>query len=232
MEPQKTTNGITCGIDRNVRDVCLVDSQGNKEIIYIPDTKSKIAKTKRIQRRMARQIKGSNRYKKTQTCYRKHNKHLSDIRNNWQHQVSRKIANNNEVVVLEKLNTKGMSRSAKGTVEKPGKMVKQKSGLNRSILNAGWYGLEQKLKYKCNTVIFINPAYTSQACSACGTIDKKSRDGDSYLCVHCGHKEHSGLNAARNIMASGIGVSARGGETLDSKVTPLFKREKIYKKIA
>ena len=75
-------------------------------------------------------------------------------------------------------------------------------------------------------VIKINPAYTSQACSACGHISKENRTSQAvFKCVACGHAENADINVARNILASGIGATARGGAlSLD---TPLI-REKIY----
>ena len=97
--------------------------------------------------------------------------------------------------------------------------------MNREINETGWYGLEQKLNYKAE-VVKINSAYTSQACSACGHVSKENRTSQAvFRCMACGHAENAELNAARNMLASGIGASARGGAlSLD---TPLI-REKIY----
>ena len=150
--------------------------------------------------------------------------HLKKTRDNWQHQVSREIADNAGLVVLEDLNTQGMTKSAKGTVDDPGKNVKAKSGLNREILKTGWHGLEQKLEYKAE-VIKIHPACTSQACSACGHVSKENRTSQAvFRCVACGHAENADLNAARNMLASGIGASARGGAfSLETSLT----RERI-----
>ena len=78
-------------------------------------------------------------------------------------------------VVIEDLNTEGMTRSAKGTKAKPGKNVRQKAGLNREILKTTWSALRQMLGYKAGAVVEINPAYTSQTCRACGVVDADSR---------------------------------------------------------
>ena len=89
--------------------------------------------------------------------------------------------------------------------------MKARSGLNREILGTGWYGLKEKLAYKC-AVVEIDPAFTSQTCYVCGRVDKASRPSQAeFTCVACGHADHADLNAARNIMASGIGASARQG---------------------
>ena len=211
VEVQENKNQATAGVDRNVRQVAVVDSNGNNNIHYLPDLAKKEARLKRYQRRMQGQVKGSRRRHKTRLKLQKCCRHLKNARDNWQHQASRKIADNAGLVVLEDLNTQGMTKSAKGTVDNPGKHVKAKSGLNREILKTGWYGLEQKLQYKAE-VIRINPACTSQACSACGHVSKDNRTSQAvFKCVACGHAEHADLNAARNILASGIGATARGG---------------------
>ncbi len=222
--PEKMDNGVTAGVDRNVGQVAVVDSNGNETIHYLPDLAKKEARLKRYRRRMQRRVKGSRRRHKTrlklQKCYR----HLKNAGSDRQHQTSRKIADNAGLVVLEDLNTQGMTKSARGTVDDPGKNVKARSGLNREILKTGWHGLEQKLEYRAE-VIKIHPACTSQACIACGHVSKENRTSQAvFRCVACGHAENADLNAARNMLASGIGASARGGAlSLD---TPLI-REKI-----
>ncbi len=226
VEVQENKNQATAGVDRSVGQVAVVDSNGNETIHCLPDLAKRQARLKRYQRRMQGQVKGSRRRHKTRLKLQKCCRHLKNARDNWQHQASRKIANNAGLVVLEDLNTQGMTKSAKGTVDNPGKHVKAKSGLNREILKTGWYGLEQKLQYKAE-VIRINPACTSQACSACGHVSKENRTSQAvFKCVACGHAEHADLNAARNMLASGIGATARGGAL--SLGTPLI-REKICK---
>ena len=126
--------------------------------------------------------------------------------------VTKRIAGKAHTVVIEDLNTEGMTRSAKGTKAKPGKNVRQKAGLNREILKTSWGALRQMLGYKAGAVVEINPAYTSQTCSACGVVDADSRRTQaSFKCTACGHAQNADLNAARNILASGTGATARGG---------------------
>ena len=114
-----------------------------------------------------------------------------------------------------------MSRSAKGTLENPGKNVKAKSGLNRSILDQGWHMfqtfLEYKMKRNGGDVIYVNPKNTSNKCSACKHISKESRKSQSiFECVECGFKINADLNASINILAEGLSVIACGVETLVS----------------
>ena len=183
------------GVDRNVGQA--TDSTG--AVHEIPDTTVEDAKIKRYQRRMARR------------------------RDNATHQTSRKVADTAHTVVLEDLNTKAMTKSAKGTVENPGKNVKQKAGLNRAILASGWGQLERKLAYKAGELRFVDPAYTSQACSRCGHTAKSNRPAQAvFACGACGFRAHADHNAAINILvraglpaapvpARGTGAAARRG---------------------
>ena len=136
-------------------------------------------------------------------------------RDNATHQISRKVANTAHTVVIEDLNTKAMTRSAKGTVENPGQNVKQKAGLNRAILTPGWGQLERKFAYKAGELRFVEPAYTSQACSQCGHTAKSNRPSQAvFACGACGFQANADHNAAINILVrAGLpaaSVPARG----------------------
>ena len=92
----------------------------------------------------------------------------------------------------------------------PGKNVKAKSGLNRAILKTGWEQLDRMLSYKFLEVIKVPAVYTSQMYRECGVIDASNRKTQSeFMCISCGHADHADLNAAANILASGIGATAR-----------------------
>jgi putative transposase len=116
------------------------------------------------------------------------------------------------VIRVEDLNIKNMTRSAKGTAGNPGKNVAAKAGLNRCILRSGWGLLVRRLQDKApGRVEKINPAFTSQRCSACGHVDGDSRKSQArFACTACGFADHADVNAARNI-AAGHAVTARGG---------------------
>ena len=129
------------GVDRNVGQA--TDSTG--EVHALPDTTVEDAKIKRYQRKMARQQKGTHRRRRAGGKLRKLQHRKARRRDNATHQISRQVADTAHTVVLEDLNTKAMTKSAKGTVEKPGRNVKQKAGLNRAILASGWGQLERKL---------------------------------------------------------------------------------------
>ena len=213
------------GIDRNVRQITCSDG----EVYELAKNLRLEFRRKRYQRMMARRqrgnrkqgIKPSNRYNKARCLYQKTSQKIVQERTNWCHQTSREIANKYNVIYLENLNTKGMTASAKGTADAPGKNVSQKSGLNKAILSSGWYKLDQCLSYK-STVIKVPAAYTSQACNQCGCIDKNNRKTQAdFHCQACGHRDGADLNAALNILASGIGAAGRG----DGGVTRSVKRQ-------
>ena len=127
------------------------------------------------------------------------------IRKDWHHRVTGDLGKRFGTVVLEQLDIKSMTASAKGTLANPGRMVRQKAGLNRSILSQGWHIFETLLGYKLEDLggyLCKVPAhYTSQTCSDCGTVDGKSRENQAtFVCRHCGHHMNADHNAAINIL--------------------------------
>lgn len=104
-----------------------------------------------------------------------------------------------------------MTRSAKGTVEEPGKNVAAKSGLNRALAQAAparvarWVAVKAESAGLGRRIWLVNPAHTSQQCSACAVVDASNRiTRETFYCASCGHYEHADINAARNIRARGL----------------------------
>jgi putative transposase len=128
----------------------------------------------------------------------------ANARRDWLHQVSREIVGRFDRIALETLNVLRMTRSAKGTKEKPGTNVAQKAGLNRALLDAGFGMLatliREKAAYAARTVIEVDARYSSQTCAACGHVCKESREGPRFACVRCGHTADADANAARVIL--------------------------------
>jgi len=161
------------------------------------------------QKKLSRKIKFSNNWKKQQRKVFKIHRKIADSRKDYLHQASTEISKNHAFVVLEDLKVSNMSKSVKGDIEKPGKNVKAKSGLNKSILDQGWYNfrkmLEYKLKWLGGSIKLINPQNTSRKCHVCGCIDKMNRQTQAnFECQKCGHSENADLNAAKNILAAGL----------------------------
>ena len=123
------------------------------------------------------------------------------------------------VIATEELRTQNMSRSAKGTREKPGRMVKQKAGLNREILSAGLSMAHNMLAYKaaeaCTRRHVPNPRQLkpSQRCSRCWELVPKTLAQRTHVCTHCGHTAQRDRNAASVVLIDahtpGTGVAAR-----------------------
>ena len=158
----------------------------------------------RMQRRLSRCKKGSRRWQERRATLANH-QHRERVRNrNECHRVTTDLVRRFGLIAVEDLLIVNMSKSAKGTLEKPGKKVAQKSGLNRSIAEQSWGMIRQQLTYKAEwagrELIVVDPAYTSQTCSCCGKVDREARVGKRYECAGCGMLEDADVNAARNIL--------------------------------
>ena len=174
-------------------------------------------KKKKLQRRNSKNKKrtiGSRSWVKTKKQIAKIYKQQINIRKDFHHKLSDKLTKTHGLIVHEDLKIKNMSKSAKGTVENPGKNVAQKSGLNREISNQGWgmffRFLEYKGKQRGVEVLRVSPQGTSQICSSCDHKDPKSRNGKHYECTDCGHKDDADVNGAKNILTRGQrGIAGR-----------------------
>ena len=213
---QKLDNGEFLGVDMNVRQVATSDGH----FYFLPDLKKKEARRKRYQRRMARQVKGSNRRKDTKKKLAKVSGKIANIRKNWIHKTTKEIAGKCGTVIVEDLKLRNMTASAKGTIENPGKNVKQKAELNRAILDTAFGETRKNLEYKCGRLIEVNPAYTSQTCHKCGHADKENRKTQArFLCVNCGFGSNADTNAAMNIRR--LGMARLHGEGSGISTVPM-----------
>ncbi len=193
--------GEVLGIDMNARQVATSDGH----FYFLPDLEKKERRRKRYQRRMARQVKGSNRRKDTKKKLRKVSRKIANIRKSWIHKTTKEIAEKCGTAIVEDLKVNNMTASAKGTVENPGKNVRKKAGLNRVILDTAFGEIKRNLEYKCGRIIKVNPAYTSQTCSECGHTDRENRKSQArFLCVDCGFASNADTNAAMNIRRLGM----------------------------
>jgi putative transposase len=202
--------GETVGIDRGVT-VSAALSTG--ETLTVPGLSSREqARLRRLQRRLARGERGSNRRGKARTALARLKARETDRRKDWC-KTSTDIARRFDVIRVEDLKIRSMTRSAKGTAEQPGRNVRAKTGLNRGISRSGWGLLVRRLEDKApGRVEKVPPAYTSQRCSACGHVDGRSRESQArFRCTACGYAGNTDVNAARNI-AAGHAVKARRGD--------------------
>jgi transposase len=218
--------GRAVGVDRGV---AVSAALSTSDLLTAPGLRPKEAeRLKRLQRGLARAKKGSKRRTRIKTQIAKLAARQTDRRKDFVERVSTDLARRFDVIAIEDLNIKAMTASARGTLEQPGRNVKQKAGLNRGILAAGWGQLARRLEDKApGRVIKVKAAYTSQTCSVCGQVDADSRKSQAeFACTGCGHTEHADVNAARNILnralnghtAAGRAVAAREGARIREPV--------------
>ena len=204
-------NGQTVGIDRGVA-VSAALSTG--ELLTAPGLSARRNKRlRRLQRRLVRAKRGSNRRARVKLTVARLRAREADARKDWAEKASTDIARRFDMIRVEDLRIRSMTRTAKGTAGAPGQNVRQKAGLNREILRSGWGLLARRLEDKApGRMEKIRPAFTSQRCSACGHVDAESRKSQArFECTTCGFADHADVNAARNI-AAGHAVTARGGD--------------------
>ena len=210
-------NGQIVGIDRGVA-VGAALSTG--ELLLVPGlTTGERKRLLRLQRKLARAKHGSRRRTRVKLAVAKLKARQADRRKDWAEKTSTDLARRFDVIRVENLNIKGMTRSARGSDSAPGRNVAQKAGLNRGILASGWGMLVRRLQDKApGRIEKINPACSSQRCSTCGHIAAESRKSQAlFACVACSFVCNADVNAARNI-AAGHAVPARGGDGITRPV--------------
>lgn len=197
--------GSVVGIDRGVT-VTLALSDGATHQAPTPRN------TGRLQRKLCRAKRGSNRRARLKARLARLHARNADTRKDFIEKASTTIARTYDLIRIEDLRVANMTRSARGTTDKPGRNVRAKAGLNRSILAGGWSMFATRLEHKApGRVEKVNPAFSSQRCSACGHIARENRKSQAlFRCVACGHTSNADVNAACNI-AAGHAVIARGG---------------------
>lgn len=165
----------------------------------------------RLQRTLARAQKGSKRRARIVQQIARHHHLVALRRESGLHQVSKRLSTGYTLIGLEDLAVAGMTASAAGTIEAPGKRVRQKAGLNRSILDAAFSTLRRQLEYKASwygsQVQIIDRFFaSSQTCSACGARAKTKLDlrVRVFECAACGVRIDRDVNAARNIRAEAV----------------------------
>lgn len=167
------------------------------------------------QRKLSKKVKFSQNWKKTKAKISGLHHTIANIRQDYLHKTTSAISKNHAMVCIEDLQIKNMSKSAVGTIALPGKNVKAKSGLNKAILDQGWYEFRRQLEYKeqwlGGEVIAVPPHYTSQTCPECDYIDDKNRTTQSiFKCRKCNYSENADYVSALNILRAGHAQLACG----------------------
>jgi transposase len=204
-------NGEVVGIDRGVA-VSAALSTG--EMLHCPGLlPAEQARLARLERKLARAKRGSNRRARVKRAVARAKAREADRRRDWCEKTSTDLARRFDMIRVENLNVKAMTRSARGTVQVQGRKVAAKAGLNREIQRSGWGLLVRRIEEKApGRIEKVAAPFTSQRCSACGCVDRMSRESQAFFrCTACGYACNADANAARNI-AAGRAVKARGGD--------------------
>jgi putative transposase len=130
-------------------------------------------------------------------------------RKDWLHKTTTDLAKSHGVVVVEDLRVQNLTRSARGTIEHPGRSVRAKAGLNRSILGMAWGKAEQMLAYKCTlhggVLVRVDPHSSSMSCAKCGHASATNRlNQATFRCVTCRHTTSADTNAAQVLLQRGL----------------------------
>ena len=213
IHPSKTAVGIDLGVAK------LIATSDGQVIKPKNSFKANQIKLAALQRQLSRKVLFSQNWKKHNRKIQKLHHHIANIRHDYLHKITTTISKNHAMIACEDLKVANMSKSASGSMEKKGKNVKAKSGLNKSILDQGWGMMVNMLEYKQQwqggLLIKVNPRYTSQTCFECKHIAKENRQTQSeFECVKCMYVANADVNAARNILAAGHAVlSVEGGRS-------------------
>ncbi|MEO7159204.1 MAG: transposase [Polaromonas sp.] len=170
---------------------------------------------RRYQRKMSRKVKFSKNWNKAKRKVQNLHTRIGNARKDFLHKATTEISKNHAMVAIEDLQVGNMSKSSKGTAEAPGKNVAAKSGLNKAILDQGWFEFRRQLEYKLNwtgAILIPVPAhYTSQSCPCCGHVAKANRQTQArFACVDCGYENHADVVGAMNVLARGYRAAACG----------------------
>ncbi len=223
IHPSKTAIGVDVGI---AQFATLSDGTFFEAVNSFKHHQNSLAA---CQRRLSKKKKFSQNWKKTVFKLGRLHRKIAHVRQDYLHKVTHAISKNHAMVCIEDLQVKQMSKSAKGTLAHPGKGVKAKSGLNRSILDQGWHEFRRQLEYKQDwrggLVVVVPPHYTSQTCPACGHVDAGNRQTQAgFRCLSCAYENNADQVAAMNILRAGharlaCGELARLGRSMNQEPT-------------
>ncbi|KPL13302.1 MAG: hypothetical protein AMS26_14990 [Bacteroides sp. SM23_62] len=185
------------------------------------------------QGKLSRKKKGSQNWREQKRRISRLHHTISNVRSDFLHKLSTATSQNHAKVFVEGLNIRGMSKSAHGTIEEPGRNVRAKSGLNKSILDQGWGEFRRQLAYKLDwkggQLVEVDYRYTSQRCSCCGYTGKQNKQSQAvFKCAACGHEENADVNAARNILTIGqTGIACQANRSSGRQQEPARNREGV-----
>lgn len=220
---ERSATGKEIGLDLGVAvsvatsDGLLLDAPQPRE----PECKRKL----RLERKLARQVKGSNRRAQTKLALAKLAARQADRLKDWREKVTTQLVIENDLIAIEDLRVKNMMGSAKGSIEAPGKNVAAKAGLNREIAHQGWSTFALRLKQKAAAagveLVRVRARNTSRRCNNCSHVEEGNRKNQVFACRACGHQDHADVNAAKNILADGLLATGHEATGRGGSVRPI-----------
>ena len=203
---QPIPKGGAVGIDMGIARFATL-SDGT---FYAPLNSFKRHETslRKAQQAMSRKVKFSNNWKKAKARVQRIHSRIGNARRDFLHKTTTTISQNHAMVCIEDLQVRNMSKSAAGSTEKPGRNVRAKSGLNKAILDQGWFEFRRQLDYKLawngGHLIAVPPQNTSRTCPCCGHVAKANRLTQArFECVECGFEENADVVGAINVLRAG-----------------------------
>jgi putative transposase len=203
--------GVEVGVDPGVKDFATL-STGEK-IADPRHLERKARNLKRYQRRMARKVKGSNNRRKAKRRVAAAYRRVRHARQDFLHKTTTRLVREHDPIAIEDLNVRGMTASARGSTQAPGRNVRAKAGLNRSVLDAGLGEFRRQLEYEAErygrTLVVVDRWFpSSKTCSKCGyLLDKLALGTRVWACPSCRTRHDRDLNAAQNLLAAGRAVA-------------------------
>lgn len=207
LEPTGAVVGIDVGI------VSFLTTSDGEHVANPRHGRIAADRLAKAQQVLARKKRGSANRQAQRTVVANRHRKIASQRRDFAHQTAQRLVNDYDLMALEALQVQNMVHSAKGTIAEPGHNVAAKSGLNRSILDAGWAQFANLIvaKAECagRQVVFVNARHTSQRCGQCGHVERGNRVSQAvFRCQRCGHTAHADVNAAKNILRAGLALLA------------------------
>ena len=215
VAPPLPTSASAVGVDMGV--VRFATCSDGEVIQPLNSFRRHEVRLRRYQRAMSRKTKFSNNWKKAKTRLQRIYSRIANTRRDFLHKASHTLSKNHALVCIEDLKVANMTRSAAGTIEAPGRNVRQKSGLNKAILDQGWSEFRRQLEYKLawsgGWLITVPPQYTSQTCPDCGHASQENRKTQArFACVGCGFEAHADWVGATNVLRRGLAQLSNEGQ--------------------
>ncbi|KAA0943278.1 IS200/IS605 family element transposase accessory protein TnpB [Pseudomonas sp. ANT_H14] len=203
---QPSPQGNAVGIDLGIaRFATLSDGTFYKPLNSFRRHEKRLSTAQRV---MSHKVKFSNNWKKAKARVQRIHAHIGNARRDYLHKTTTTLSKNHAMVCVEDLQVRNMSKSSAGDSEQPGKNVRAKSGLNKSILDQGWFEFRRQLDYKLawngGYLVAVPPHYTSQTCPCCAHVCKDNRQTQAqFRCVECGFEENADVVGAINVLRVG-----------------------------